>query len=76
MGILALYFCIVFGYEYTKIQAQGRKNFVKSCKRGFVVNDGILHVSTSLVFEGGVATLVTLISDDQKSLMVGKWRVV
>ena len=29
-----------------------------------------------LVFEGGVATLVTLISDDQKSLMVGKWRVV
>lgn len=48
MGILALYFCIVFGYEYTKIQAQEEKNFVKSCKRGFVVNDGILHVSTSI----------------------------
>ena len=47
MGILALYFCIVFGYEYTKIKRR-KKNFVKSCQRGFVVNDGILHVPTSI----------------------------
>ncbi len=25
MGILALYFCLVFGYEYTRIQAQEEK---------------------------------------------------
>ena len=38
MGILALYFCIVFGYEYTKIQAQEEKKFSLSPVNGALLS--------------------------------------
>ena len=66
MGILALYFCIVFGYEYTKIQAQEEKISLSPVNGALLSMMAFFMCLPQLVFEGGVATLVTLISDDQK----------
>lgn len=66
MGILALYFCIVFGYEYTKIQAQEEKLALSSVNGALLSMMAFFMCLPQLVFEGGVATMVNVISDDQK----------
>jgi PTS system cellobiose-specific IIC component len=66
MGILALYFCVVFGYEYTKIQAQEEKLNLSPVNGALLSMMAYFMCLPQLVFEGGVATLVNVISDDQK----------
>lgn len=66
MGILALYFCIVFGYEYTKIQAQEDNLNLSPINGALLSMMAFFMCLPQLVFEGGVATLVNVISDDQK----------
>ena len=66
MGILALYFCIVFGYEYTKIQAQEEKLNLSPVNGALLSMMAYFMCLPQLVFEDGMATLVNVISDDQK----------
>ncbi|MBO6349808.1 PTS cellobiose transporter subunit IIC [Enterococcus casseliflavus] len=66
MGILALYFCVVFGYEYTKIQAQEEKIVLSPVNGALLSMMAFFMCLPQLVFEGGMATLVNVISDDQK----------
>ena len=73
MGILALYFCIVFGYEYTKIQAQEEKLVLSPVNGALLSMMAFFMCLPQLVFEGGVATLVELISDDQK--IINGWEI-
>ncbi|WP_086348025.1 PTS cellobiose transporter subunit IIC [Candidatus Enterococcus clewellii] len=66
MGILALYFCIVFGYEYTKIQAQEEKINLNPMNGALLSMMAFFMCLPELIFEGGVATLVNVVTDDQK----------
>ena len=66
MGILALYFCIVFGYEYTKIQAQEEKINLNPMNGALLSMMAYFMCLPELIFDGGVATLVNVVSDDQK----------
>jgi PTS system cellobiose-specific IIC component len=66
MGILALYFCVVFGYEYTKIQAQEEKIPLSPVNGALLSMMAFFMCLPQLVFEGGTATLVTILTDDQK----------
>lgn len=62
----------MFGYEYTKIQAQEEK-IVLSPVNGALLSMMAFY-KAQLVFEGGMATLVNVISDDQKIIdAAGKW---
>lgn len=66
MGILALYFCIVFGYEYTKIQAQEEKINLNPMNGALLSMMAYFMCLPELIFDGGIATLVNVVSDDQK----------
>ncbi len=75
MGILALYFCVVFGYEYTKIQAQEEKIVLSPVNGALLSMMAFFMCLPQLVFEGGMATLVNVISDDQNHRWLGNgWR--
>ncbi|MGM0219450.1 PTS cellobiose transporter subunit IIC [Enterococcus sp. AZ126] len=66
MGILALYFCIVFGYEYTKIQAQEEKINLNPLNGALLSMMAYFMCLPELIFDGGIATLVNVVTDDQK----------
>ncbi|MHC5228902.1 PTS cellobiose transporter subunit IIC [Enterococcus sp. LJL99] len=66
MGILALYFCIVFGYEYTKIQAQEEKINLNPLNGALLSMMAYFMCLPELIFENGTATLITLVTDDKK----------
>ncbi|ALS02705.1 PTS cellobiose transporter subunit IIC [Enterococcus silesiacus] len=66
MGILALYFCIVFGYEYTKIQAQEEKINLNPMNGALLSMMAYFMCLPELIFDGGVATLVNVVTDDKK----------
>ncbi|MBM7690529.1 PTS cellobiose transporter subunit IIC [Enterococcus ureilyticus] len=66
MGILALYFCIVFGYEYTKIQAQEEKLNLNPMNGALLSMMAYFMCLPELIFDGGVATLVNVVTDDKK----------
>ncbi|MBL1229695.1 PTS cellobiose transporter subunit IIC [Enterococcus sp. BWB1-3] len=66
MGILALYFCIVFGYEYSKIQAQEEKINLNPLNGALLSMMAFFMCLPELIFDGGVAVLVSVITEDQK----------
>ncbi|MGX7149931.1 PTS cellobiose transporter subunit IIC [Enterococcus ureasiticus] len=66
MGILALYFCIVFGYEYTKIQAQEEKINLNPMNGALLSMMAYFMCLPELIFDGGIATLVNVVTDDKK----------
>lgn len=66
MGILALYFCLVFGYEYTKIQAQEEKVNVIPLNGALLSMMAFFMCLPELVFKNGTATLINVITKDQK----------
>ncbi|ASN60817.1 PTS cellobiose transporter subunit IIC [Latilactobacillus curvatus] len=66
MGILSLYFCLVFGYEYTKIQASAHKIDVNPLNGALLSMMAFFMCIPQLVFKGGVATLVTTVNKTTK----------
>lgn len=68
MGILALYFCIVFGYEYTKIQAQEEHITLSPLNGALLSMMAYFMCIPELVFEGGYSSLVNIISEEQKTI--------
>ena len=66
MGILSLYFCLVFGYEYTRIQAQEEKIDVNPLNGALLSMMAFFMCVPELVFKGGTATLITEITKDSK----------
>lgn len=66
MGILALYFCLVFGFEYTKIQSQEENINLNPLNGALLSMMAFFMCLPQLVFENGVSTLVNVVSDDQK----------
>lgn len=73
MGILALYFCLVFGYEYTKIQAQEEKILLSPLNGALLSMMAYFICLPQLVFEGGIASLVNIVTDDQK--IIDGWEI-
>lgn len=66
MGILSLYFCLIFGYEYTRIQAQEEKIDVNPLNGALLSMMAFFMCVPELVFKGGTATLITEITKDSK----------
>lgn len=66
MGILSLYFCLVFGYEYTKIQASMHKLDVNPLNGALLSMMAFFMCVPQLIFKGGVATLVSTMNDTTK----------
>lgn len=73
MGILALYFCLVFGYEYTKIQAQEEKINLNPLNGALLSMMAYFMCLPELIFDNGKATLVTIINDNQK--IIDGWQI-
>ncbi len=66
MGILSLYFCLVFGYEYTKIQASEHKIDINPLNGALLSMMAFFMCIPQLIFKDGVATLVTTVTKDTK----------
>ena len=66
MGILALYFCIVFGFEYTKIQAQEEKINLNPLNGALLSMMAYFMCLPELIFENGTTTLINIVTDDKK----------
>lgn len=66
MGTLALYFCIVFGYEYTRIQAQEEKINVNPLNGALLSMMAFFMCLPQLIFKDGAMTLVNVITKNQK----------
>lgn len=66
MGILALYFCIVFGYEYTRIQAQEEKVNVNPLNGALLSMMAFFMCVPELLFKDGTMGLINIVSKDQK----------
>lgn len=66
MGILALYFGIVFGYEYTKIQAQEEKLEINPLNGALLSMFAFFLCLPELVLKGGTMKLVNSVTDSEK----------
>lgn len=66
MGILALYFCLVFGYEYTRIQAQEEKVNVNPLSGALLSMMAFFMCVPELLFKNGAMGLVNIVTKDQK----------
>lgn len=66
MGILALYFCIVFGYEYTRIQAKEEKVNVNPLNGALLSMMAFFMCVPELLFKDGTMGLINIVSKDQK----------
>lgn len=66
MGILALYFCLVFGYEYTRIQAQEEKVNVNPLSGALLSMMAFFMCVPELLFKNGTMGLVNIVTKDQK----------
>lgn len=66
MGVLSLYFGLVFGYEYTKIQAQEEKVHVIPLNGALMSMMTFFMCLPELVFKDGTATLINVLTKDQK----------
>lgn len=73
MGILSLYFCLVFGYEYTKIQAQEEKISINPLNGALLSMMAFFMCLPELVFKDGAMTLVNIINKDTK--IVDGWEM-
>lgn len=62
MGILALYFGLVFGYEYTRIQAQEEKLDVNPLNGALLSMFAFFMAMPQLVFKDGIMHLVNVSS--------------
>src|SRR5699024_6865351 len=74
MGILALYFGLVIGYEYTKIFAEEEKLNLKSLNGALLSLFAFFMTVPKLVIENGKMTLVRLIDED--TTIVHGWEMV
>ena len=61
MGILALYFCLVFGYEYTKIHHDEEKVDVNPLTGALLSMFAFFMCIPELIFEDGYMTLVHIV---------------
>ncbi|MDI6666136.1 PTS cellobiose transporter subunit IIC [Leuconostoc falkenbergense] len=66
MGILALYFCIVFGYEYTRIQAQEEKVNVNPLNGVLLSLMAFMMCVPELIFKDGAMALINVVSKNSK----------
>ena len=66
MGILSLYFCLVFGYEYTKIQAQEEKIEVNPLNGALISMMAFFMCLPELVFKDGAMTLINVFNKNAK----------
>lgn len=73
MGTLALYFCLVFGYEYTKIHADEEKIKVTPLNGALLSMMAFLMCVPELIFKNGYMTLVNVITKDSK--IIDGWQM-
>lgn len=73
MGILALYFCLVFGYEYTRIQAQEEKVNVNPLSGALLSMMAFFMCVPELLFKDGAMSLVNIVTKDQK--IIDGWQM-
>lgn len=73
MGILALYFCLVFGYEYTRIQAQEEKVNVNPLSGALLSMMAFFMCVPELLFKDGAMGLVNIVTKDQK--IIDGWQM-
>ena len=73
MGILALYFCLVFGYEYTRIQAQEEKVNVNPLSGALLSMMAFFMCVPELLFKNGAMGLVNIVTKDQK--IIAGWEM-
>lgn len=74
MGILALYFGLVIGYEYTKIIAEEEELNVNPLNGALLSLFAFFMTIPELVFENGSISLVNLINDD--NTIINGWEMV
>jgi PTS system cellobiose-specific IIC component len=73
MGILALYFCLVFGFEYTRIQQQEEKLNLNPLNGALLSMMAFFMCVPELMFKGGAMTLINVISKDSK--IIDGWQM-
>lgn len=73
MGVLSLYFCLVFGYEYTKIQAQEEHIDVNPLNGALISMMAFFMCVPELAFKGGMVTLINVFND--KSKIIDGWEM-
>jgi len=66
MGILSLYFCLVFGYEYTRIQAQEEKIEINPLNGALLSMMAFFMCLPELIFKNGTMTLINIVTKDTK----------
>ncbi|MFU1789560.1 hypothetical protein ACM3BO_13430 [Mammaliicoccus sciuri] len=76
MGILALYFCLVIGYEYTKIYADEEDLDVNPLNGALLSMFAYFMAIPQLVMDDGKMVLVNIMKKMSISLMVGKCLVM
>ena len=76
MGILALYFCLVIGYEYTKIYAEEEDLDVNPLNGALLSMFAYFMAIPQLVMDDGKMVLVNIMKKMSISLMVGKCLVM
>lgn len=70
---LALYFCLVFGYEYTRIQAQEEKVNVNPLSGALLSMMAFFMCVPELLFKDGAMGLVNIVTKDQK--IIDGWQM-
>jgi PTS system cellobiose-specific IIC component len=73
MGILSLYFCLVFGYEYTRIQAQEEKINVNPLNGALLSMMAFFMCIPELMFKGGAMQMINVFTKSQK--IVDGWEM-
>lgn len=73
MGVLALYFCVVFGYEYTRIQGSEEKIFVNPMSGALLSMMAFFMCVPELMFKGGAMTLINVVTSDTK--IIDGWQM-
>lgn len=70
MGILALYFCLVFAYEYTSIHAQEEKIEVNPLTGALLSMFAFFMCIPELVFKDGMMTLVQIVDTKNNAFTI------
>jgi len=73
MGVLSLYFCLVFGYEYTKIQAQEEKIDINPLNGALISMMAFFMCLPELIFKDGAMTLINVFNKNSK--IVDGWEM-
>lgn len=73
MGILALYFCLVFGFEYTRIQQQEENININPLNGALLSMMAFFMCVPELVFKGGTMTLINVVTKDTK--IIDGWQM-